>query len=92
MQADSLPAKPLGNPKNTAVVAYPFSRGFLPNLGTELGSPALQADSLRAKLPGKHCNHETLPQLFLTKKAKGIVKLTDKMLPIIRTTVRNYIT
>ena len=28
--------------------------GGLPNSGIELGSPALQADSLPAKLPGKH--------------------------------------
>ena len=32
----------------------PFpSPGDLPNLGIELGSPALQADSLPAELPGK---------------------------------------
>ena len=33
-------------------VAYPFSRE-LPNPGIEPGSPALQADSLPAELPGK---------------------------------------
>ena len=27
LQADSLPAEPQGKPKNTGVVAYPFSRG-----------------------------------------------------------------
>ena len=32
-------------------VAYPFSRD-LPNPGIKLGSPALQADSLPAELPG----------------------------------------
>ena len=33
-------------------VAYPFP-GDLPNPGTKPGSPALQADSLLAELPGK---------------------------------------
>ena len=33
-------------------VAFPFSRG-LPDPGIEPGSPALQANSLPAKLPGK---------------------------------------
>ena len=28
LQADSLPAEPQGKPKNTGVVAYPFSRGL----------------------------------------------------------------
>ena len=45
----SLPAEPLGKPKNTGVVAYP-SPGHLPDPGMELGSPALQVDSLSAKL------------------------------------------
>ena len=36
---------------------YPFpSPGDLPNPGIELGSPALQADSLPAELPGKPVN------------------------------------
>ena len=41
-----------GSPRILAWVAYPFSRG-LPNPGIEPGSPALQADSLPAELPGK---------------------------------------
>ena len=49
LQADSLPAEPLGKPKNTGVVAYP-SPGYLPDPGIELESPALQADSLSAEL------------------------------------------
>ena len=36
---------------------YPFpSPGDLPNPGIKLGSPALQADSLPAELPGKPVN------------------------------------
>ena len=41
-----------GSPRILAWVAYPFSRG-LPNPGIKPGSPALQADSLPAELPGK---------------------------------------
>ena len=41
-----------GSPKILEWVAYPFSRD-LPNPGIELGSPALQVDSLPAELPGK---------------------------------------
>ena len=33
-------------------LAIPFSRGDLPNLGIEPGSPPLQADSLLSELPG----------------------------------------
>ena len=41
-----------GNPRTLERVAYPFFRG-LPDQGIELGSPALQTDSLPAALPGK---------------------------------------
>ena len=41
-----------GGPRILAWVAYPFCRG-LPDPGIELGSPALQVNSLPAKLPGK---------------------------------------
>ena len=41
-----------GNPRILEWVAYPFSRD-LPDPGIELGPPALQVDSLPAKLPGK---------------------------------------
>ena len=40
------------SPRILEWVAYPFSRGF-PNPGIELGSPALQADSLPTELWGK---------------------------------------
>ena len=42
-----------GNPGILEWVVYPFSRA-LPNPGIELGSPALQVDSLPTELPGKH--------------------------------------
>ena len=41
-----------GSPRIWQWVAYPFSRG-LPDLRIELGSPALQVDSLPSELPGK---------------------------------------
>ena len=37
-------------------VAIPFSRRYLPDPGIELGSPALQADSLPSEPPGKAIN------------------------------------
>ena len=40
------------SPRILERVAYPFSRGF-PNPGSELGSPALQADSSTTELCGK---------------------------------------
>ena len=41
-----------GSPRILEWVAYPYCRDLL-NLGTELGSPALQVDSLSAELPVK---------------------------------------
>ena len=49
---DSLPAEPQGNPRILEWVAYP-SPVDLPDPGIELGSPALQADSLPTELSGK---------------------------------------
>ena len=42
-------------------VAIPFSRGS-PDPGTEPGSPALQADSLKSEPPGKPLNFSVLSQ------------------------------
>ena len=42
-----------GKPKNTEVGSLFILQGDLPNPGTEQGSPALQADSSPAELPGK---------------------------------------
>ena len=52
LQADSLPAEPQVKSKNTGVGSIPFSVD-LPNPGIKPGSPALQVDSLPAKLRGK---------------------------------------
>ena len=49
---DSLPAEPLGKPKNTGVGSLSLLQGNLPDPGIEPGSPALQ-DSLPAELPRK---------------------------------------
>ena len=49
LEADSLPAEPQGESKNTGV----GSLSFLPDPGIEVGSPALEADSLPAELSGK---------------------------------------
>ena len=53
MQADSLPAEPQGKPKNTGVGSLSLPQGILMNPGIELGSPALQVDSLPTELSGK---------------------------------------
>ena len=53
MQAVSLVSEPLGKFMNTGVGSL-----FLPDPRTEPESPTLQADSLPAELPGKHCNNE----------------------------------
>ena len=45
-------SKPPENPKNTGVDSLSLLQD-LPNPGIELGTPALQADSLSAELPGK---------------------------------------
>ena len=49
--ADSLPAEPLGKPKNTGVGSLSLLQGNLPDPGIEPGSPELQADFLPAELP-----------------------------------------
>ena len=63
LQADSLPAKPPGKPKNTGVGS--LSPGDLPNPGIELGSLALQVDSLPAEPQGKTKNTELGKLSFL---------------------------
>ena len=58
LQADSLPAKPQGKPKNTRMGSLLPSPADIPNPGIEPGSPALQADSLPAEPPQKpDCHH-----------------------------------
>ena len=53
MQVDSLPAEPQGKPKKTGVGSLIPSPADLTDVGIELGSPALQADSLPTVLSGK---------------------------------------
>ena len=52
LRVDSLPAEPQGKPRILEWVAYSFSSGSF-QLGIELGSPALQGDSLPTELPEK---------------------------------------
>ena len=52
-QMDSSLSEPPGKSKNTGVGSLSLLQGNLPDPGIELGSPALQADSLPAELPGK---------------------------------------
>ena len=49
MQVDFLPAELPRKPKNTGVGSLSFLKQIDP--GIELGSPALQVDSLQAELP-----------------------------------------
>ena len=51
LQADFLPSKPPGKPKNTGVGSLSLhpSPADLPDSGMEAGSPALQVDSLPAE-------------------------------------------
>ena len=49
---DSLLSEPPGNPKNTGVGSLSILQASFPT-GIKPGSPALQADSFPAELPGK---------------------------------------
>ena len=54
LQADSLPSKPSGKPKNTGVGCLSLLQGICPiDPGIEPGSPGLQVDFLPAELPEK---------------------------------------
>ena len=53
LQADSLLSEPPGKPENTGVGTLSLLQGIFLTPGIELGSPASQADSLPAELPGK---------------------------------------
>ena len=68
LRADSLPAEPQGKSKNTD----------LPNPGIELGSPALQADSLPTELSGKplsNYKHELIIHLSGDFPGGPVVKI-----------------
>ena len=62
-----------GSPRILEWVAYPFSRD-LPDPGIKLGSPALQADSLPAELPGKPLQWDITCQLKGTNYHNNYIK------------------
>ena len=62
-----------GSPRILEWVAYPFSRD-LPDPGIKLGSPALQADSLPAELPGKPLQWDITCQLKGTDYHNNYIK------------------
>ena len=62
-----------GSPKILEWVAYPFSRD-LPDPGIEPESPALQADSLPAELPGKPLQWDITCQLKGTDYHNNYIK------------------
>ena len=64
-------------------VAIPFSRG-LPNPGIELGSPALQADSLPSGPPGKLNGHSTQCNYIFNE-----IPIKLPIIPIHRTRTNN---
>ena len=53
LQADSSLSQPPGKPMHTGVGSLSLLQGIFLSPGIELGSPALQADSLPAELPEK---------------------------------------
>ena len=57
MLEDSLLSEPPGKPKNPGVGSLSLLQGELPDPGIELGSPALQVDSIPAEPPGKPNQH-----------------------------------
>ena len=52
LRADSLLSEPPGKPMNTGVGSLSLLQGIFPTQELNQGSPALQADSLPAGLPG----------------------------------------
>ena len=71
---DSLPAEPAGKPKNTGVGKPIPSPADLPNPGIELGSPALQADSLPTELSGNYQGRRIIKYSKSIKIQIGIFK------------------
>ena len=54
---DSILSEPPRKPQNTGVDKLSLLQEELPDPGIELGSPALQMDSLPAELPRKSITH-----------------------------------
>ena len=50
LHVNSIPAEPQGKPKNTGVDSLSLLQGLFLPPGIQLGSPALQADSLPTQL------------------------------------------
>ena len=72
LQADSLPAEPQRKPKNTGVVAYPFSTGSSrPRDGTQVSR--IPGRHLTVEPPGKSTKKVDLAKIILKKnKMEGI--------------------
>ena len=66
-------SEPPGKPKNTGVGSLSLLGGDLSDPGIELGSPALQADSLPAELPGKPLSNGIYQQRLRGGKVTGVV-------------------
>ena len=63
---DSLPAEPQRKPKNTVVGSLTLSPTDLPGPEIELGSPALQADSLPLYYLGRLLSHMVVLNFFFS--------------------------
>ena len=75
LQTDSLPTKPSGKPKNTGVGSLSLLQGVFLTQESNLGSPALQADSLPAELPRKSREGEWEKKIKSRKMAAPPAKL-----------------
>ena len=62
--------------KNTGVSSH-YSPGDLPNPGIKPGSPALQADSLPSKPPGKPLNMEYRLIILYNREVRMILRGLD---------------
>ena len=65
--------EPPGKPKNTGMGSLSLLQGNLSKPGIKLGSPALQAYSLPAELPGKPLSNT----IFCSKKPEPLEEMVD---------------
>ena len=80
-----------GSPRILECVAYPFFRN-LPNPGIELGSPALQADSLPTELLGKPYSRRWIKKILLWFMSKSVLPMfSSKSFIISGLTLRSLI-
>ena len=75
---------PHGSPRTLEWVVYPFSRG-ISRSGIEPGSPAMQADSLPAELPGKSSLHPNVKSSRSLFSVTVLRKLSQNQPPPKRT-------